>query len=162
MWISIIITHSWQTQFASPGQDYARANIDQSNKGSTIKKMMTSKHIPRGWILKGELYRNLRLTFPAAEHWNEGESYNRNPERRIICIYKPLMMKIGFIQQQMKACFFLFVTWVHIFLWGCKIKGSGLIRNRGGGRRGEGAVRNTNQNPSHHLDQILTIYPTNT
>ena len=54
--------------------------------------------------------------------------------------------------QQMKAPFFLFVTPVHIFLWGCKIKGSGLIRNRGEAGGEEGAVRNTNQTTSHHLD----------
>ena len=42
--------------------------------------------------------------------------------------------------QQMKAPFFLFVTPVHIFLWGCKIKGSGLIRNRGEAGGEEGAV----------------------
>ena len=45
----------------------------------------------------------------------------------------------------MRACFFLFVTLVHIFLRGCKIKGSGLIRNRGEAGGEDGAVRNTNQ-----------------
>ena len=49
------------------------------------------------------------------------------------------------LKQQMRACFFLFVTLVHIFLRGCKIKGSGLIRNRGEAGGEDGAVRNTNQ-----------------
>ena len=63
------------------------------------------------------------------------------------------MVEIGFNFQQMRAHFFLFVTQVHIFLRGCKIKGSGLIRNRGEAGGEEGAVRNTNQTTSHHLDQ---------